>query len=130
TPPRRPRTTLPSASTATGARGARRRDMKCAEADAFIHAYVDGELAGVDRDSYEQHLLECDACSHACRLQGRFKAAVRGHLARPAVPVALRMRIEQAIGNAPPIRRVWIWSSYPRLVPAAAAAVVMVAILG
>jgi anti-sigma factor RsiW len=104
--------------------------MKCGEADAFVHAYVDGELAGVDRDSYEQHLLECDACSHASRLQGRFKAAVRGHLGRPVVPGALMMRIEAAVRGAPPIRRRFIWHAYPRLAPAAAAAVILVAVLG
>jgi anti-sigma factor RsiW len=104
--------------------------MKCAEADTFIHAFVDGELAGVDRDSYEQHLLECDACAHACRLQGRFKAAVRGHLARPPLPAGLRMRIEDALAASPPIRRRWVWQTYPRLAPAAAAAVVLIAVLG
>lgn len=104
--------------------------MKCAEADTFIHAYVDGELAGVDRTSYEQHLLECDTCSHSCRLQGRFKAAVRGHLARPPLPAGLRLRIEDALAAAPAIKRRWVWQTYPRLVPAAAAAVVLVAVLG
>ncbi|HEY0711072.1 MAG TPA: zf-HC2 domain-containing protein, partial [Polyangia bacterium] len=57
-----------------------RANMRCAEADAFLHAYVDGELAGVDRDAYEQHLIDCDRCSRCSRLQARFKAAVRGHL--------------------------------------------------
>lgn len=104
--------------------------MKCAEADTFIHAYVDGELAGVDRTSYEQHLLECDACSHASRLQARFKAAVRGHLPRPLLPAGLRMRIEDALAGAPAIKRRWVWQTYPRLAPAAAAAVVMIAVLG
>jgi anti-sigma factor RsiW len=104
--------------------------MKCADADAFIHAYVDGELAGVDRDSYEQHLVECDQCSHACRLQARFKAAVRGHLPRPAVPERLQMRIRAALTGAPPIRRRYFWEAYPRLVPAAAAAIVLIGILG
>jgi anti-sigma factor RsiW len=104
--------------------------MKCADADSFIHAYVDGELAGVDRDSYEQHLLQCDTCSHACRLQGRFKAAVRGHLGRPALPPHLKQRIEEALALAPAIRRPFIWHTYPRLAPAAAAAVVLVAVLG
>src|SRR3954471_22872427 len=104
--------------------------MKCADADAFIHAYVDGELAGVDRDSYEQHLLECNECSHACRLQARFKAAVRGHLPRPVVPGRLQLRIQAALASAPPIRRRYFWHAYPRLVPAAAAAVVLIGILG
>lgn len=103
--------------------------MKCPDADTFIHAYVDGELAGVDRDSYEQHLVECDSCSHACRLQGRFKAAVRGHLARPPLPSGLKQRLDLALAAAPAIRRRFIWHTYPRLAPAAAAAVVLVGVL-
>jgi anti-sigma factor RsiW len=104
--------------------------MRCAEANAFIHAYVDGELAGMDRDSYEQHLLDCDRCSRSCRLQARFKAAVRGHLHRREVPDALRRRIEQSIAFAPPPPRRWRWQLYPKLAPAvlllgATAAVVM-----
>jgi anti-sigma factor RsiW len=103
--------------------------MRCGDANAFIHAYVDGELAGVDRDSYEQHLLECDQCSRNCRLQARFKAAVRGHLHRREAPEGLRRRIEQAIVFAPPPPRRLRWQ-LPKLAPAvlvlsATAAVVM-----
>jgi anti-sigma factor RsiW len=104
--------------------------MRCGEADAFTHAYVDGELAGKERESYEQHLLECDACSRTCRLQARFKAAVRGHMPRLPVPVAFRMRLEQAIAASPAIRRRFVWDQYPRLAPAAAAATILVVILG
>jgi anti-sigma factor RsiW len=104
--------------------------MKCAEANAFIHAYVDGELAGLDRNAYEQHLLECDQCSRCCRLQARFKAAVRGHLHRREVTEGLRRRIEQAIAFAPPPPRRWRWQLYPKFVPVvlvlgATAAVIM-----
>lgn len=99
--------------------------MKCAEADAFIHAYVDGELAGVDRDAYEQHLVECDSCSRGCRLQARFKAAIRGHLQRPAVPDRLQRRLTSVIAEAAPIARRWPWQRFPRLVPALTAAMAL-----
>ncbi len=91
--------------------------MRCGDANAFIHAYVDGELAGVDRDAYEQHLLECDQCSRTCRLQSRFKAAVRGHLHRREVPEGLRQRIAQAVAFAPPPPRRLRWQ-LPRVAPA------------
>ena len=96
--------------------------MRCAEADAFLHAYVDGELAGVDQDTYEQHLVDCDRCSHCSRLQARFKAAVRGHLPRPEVPLNLKRRIEFAIAEAPPPPGRWRWQLFPKLVPAVLAA--------
>jgi len=103
--------------------------MECAEADAFLHAYVDGELAGVDRTGYEQHLLACDQCSRSCRLQARFKAAVRGHLARRPTPEGLRRKIEGAIASAPPPPRRWRWQLYPRLVPAVLATSALAAIV-
>ena len=96
--------------------------MRCTDADAFLHAYVDGELAGLEHDAYEQHLLACDRCSHCSRLQARFKAAVRGHLPRPEVPTGLRRRIEFAIATAPPPPGRWRWQLYPKLVPAVLAA--------
>lgn len=98
--------------------------MKCAEADAFIHAYVDGELQGRDRDAYEQHLLGCDACSRVCRLQGRFKAAVRGHLPRPEVPERVMRNIHVALAGAPPMEhaRAPLWRRLLPVLPLFAAA--------
>jgi anti-sigma factor RsiW len=93
-----------------------------------LHAFVDGELAGADREAYESHLRTCEACTHATRFQARFKAAVRGHLPRPALPVGLRSRIETALASAPSPRRRWLWQAYPRAFTvgmAAAAAVVL-----
>ena len=52
-----------------------------------MHAYVDGELAGVDYDTYEKHLLECDHCSRCCRLQARFKAEPAGAVTVSTFPL-------------------------------------------
>src|SRR5262245_7252276 len=100
--------------------------MKCAEADAFLHAYVDGELAGMDRDTYEQHILRCDRCFRTSRLQARFKAALRGHLPRREVPEGLRRRIAAALVSSPPPPRRWLWQLYPRLFPSTAGAFLLV----
>jgi anti-sigma factor RsiW len=105
--------------------------MNCAEADSVIPAYCDGELAGVDREEVERHLVTCQACARRSHLQARFKAAVRAHLPRPPVPLDLRRRLRDALGkeeSAPPAR--WPWLSHPRLVPAAAVAAVLLAITG
>lgn len=104
--------------------------LTCIEADTVLHAYVDGELAGADREAYEAHLRGCEACTHASHFQARFKAAVRGHLPRPALPVGLRTRIEAALAAAPVPGRRWPWQAYPRaftVAMAAAAAVVLLA---
>jgi anti-sigma factor RsiW len=103
--------------------------LNCAEADTALHAYVDGELATADRKAYEEHLHSCEACTQARRFQARFKAALRGHLPRPELPVGLRSRIEAALAAAPSPRRRWVWQAYPRAFTvgmAAAAALVLV----
>ncbi len=104
--------------------------MTCSEADRVLHAYIDGELAGADRRAYEAHLHACVSCTEASRFQARFKAAVRGHLPRPALPLGLRSRIEAALASAPAPRRRWPWRAHPRSftigVAAAAAALLLV----
>jgi anti-sigma factor RsiW len=105
--------------------------LTCVEADTVLYAYVDGELAAADRQAYEAHLRTCEACTQASRFQARFKAALRGHLPRPALPIGLRSRVESALAAAPSPRRRWLWQLYPRAftvgMAAAAAVVLMVA---
>lgn len=105
--------------------------MNCAEATATAQAYVDGELDGVDRESVERHLVACSSCSGRVRLQTRFRAAVRAHLHRPEVPFTLRRRVEEALASQPIAPRRWpVWLSMSRVMPAAAAVFLIVAITG
>jgi anti-sigma factor RsiW len=104
--------------------------LNCAEAAALLPAHVDGELTDADREPLERHLGDCVACAGQVRLQARFKAAVRAHLPRPPVPPALRARLRGALGAREIAPRRWIWQTHPRFVPAAAAAVLLVAITG
>jgi anti-sigma factor (TIGR02949 family) len=105
--------------------------MNCAEANATVQAYIDGELDGVDRESVERHLVGCTECSGRVHVQTRFRAAVRAHLHRPEVPFTLRQRIEESLGSQPIAPRRWpSWMSMPRMVPAAAAVFLIVAITG
>jgi anti-sigma factor RsiW len=96
--------------------------LSCAEADTVLHAYVDGELTGADREAYETHLRACESCTHRSHFQARFKAAVRGHLPRPALPLGLRTRIQTALASAPSPRRRWPWQAHPRAFTVGAAA--------
>jgi anti-sigma factor (TIGR02949 family) len=105
--------------------------MNCPEATAIVQAYIDGELDGVDRESIERHLVGCPGCSSRVNVQTRFRAAVRAHLHRPEVPFTLRRRIEESLGSQPIAPRRWPeWMSLPRIVPAAAAVFLIVAITG
>jgi anti-sigma factor RsiW len=105
--------------------------MNCSEATATSQAYVDGELDGVDRESVERHLVACPTCAGRVRLQTRFRAAVRAHLHRPEVPFTLRRRVEESLASQPIAPRRWpVWLSMSRVVPAAAALFLIVAITG
>lgn len=94
--------------------------MKCAQSDSLVHAFLDGELAGEDRQSFEMHLLECGACANAVKGQARFKSALRGHLPRPPVPAALERKVAVALATAGHEDRPspWAWLAFPRLTPA------------
>jgi anti-sigma factor RsiW len=106
--------------------------VTCTEAASFTQAYVDGELAGIDREQVQRHLAGCEVCARGCALLGRFKAAVRAHLPRPPMPSDMRQRLRFALERAEveaPGKRRWAWPSYPRLVPAAVAAALLLAIM-
>jgi anti-sigma factor RsiW len=104
--------------------------VTCAEAEAVLPAYGDGEIADVDREQIERHLATCAGCATRSRVQSRFKAAVRAHLPRPPVPQELRVRLRAVLGAREIAPRRWFWMTHPRLVPAAVAAVLLVAITG
>jgi anti-sigma factor (TIGR02949 family) len=104
--------------------------MNCAEAETVLPAYSDGEITEVDRGQIERHLATCATCASRTRLQARFKAAVRAHLPRPPVPQELRVRLRAVLGEREIAPRRWLWATHPRLVPAAVAAVLLVAITG
>ena len=53
---------------------------------------------------------------------------MRAHLPRPQVPLALKLRVKEALGSQEIAPRRWPWLSYPRLVPAAAAFLLIVGI--
>jgi anti-sigma factor RsiW len=102
--------------------------VTCADVNASVQAYVDRELAGVDLEVVERHLVSCPACARQVHLQGRFKAAVRAHLPRPEVPLAFKLRVKEALATQEIAPHRWPWLSYPRLVPAAAAFLLIVGI--
>jgi anti-sigma factor RsiW len=102
--------------------------VTCADLGSSVQAYVDRELTGVDREVIERHLVTCPTCARLVHLQGRFKAAVRAHLPRPEVPLAFKLRVKEALAEQEIAPRRWPWLSYPRLVPAAAAFLLIVGI--
>lgn len=100
--------------------GSEARAAGCGDADSFCQPYVDGELASPDREAWERHIGQCEACRKGTRWEARFKAAVRGHLPRRRVPVDLEQRL-RAILVQQPSSSFWSgWLSLPRVIPAVA----------
>jgi anti-sigma factor RsiW len=106
----------------------RAKELGCGDVEAFTQSYVDGELTGRDRDTYERHLASCERCRGSARLAGRMKAAVRGHLPRRPVPSVFEQRIRVALGAQPSAPPRWPLLTWPRVVPAMAAVGLVVAI--
>jgi len=102
--------------------------MSCAGAEPSIQAFVDGELSGVDREQFQRHVDTCETCARSCRLQARFKAAIRAHLPPSPLPPDLRRRLRAALDAEPPAALRWPWLTYPRLVPAAAAMLLLLGV--
>ncbi len=108
--------------------------MQCQDMEKFIHVYLDREFAEEDRADYERHLAECEHCRRLARFEQRFKAQLKTSLSRPHMRLdereAVRQRIMQTLSEAPPLpadhgTKKWIL----RLVPAAAAAGVLMALV-
>jgi anti-sigma factor RsiW len=106
--------------------------MQCQDMEKFIHVYLDREFAEEDRADYERHLAVCEHCRRLARFEQRFKAQLKMSLARPHLRLdereQVRARIMQTLAEAPPAdhgTRRWIL----RLVPAAAAAGVLMALV-
>ena len=74
--------------------------MNCSEVDTCVQTYVDGELAGVDREVVERHLVACPTCgrieidliSKMTRF-GRRWSEVESQAAR-SLPADLKERLE------------------------------------
>lgn len=97
--------------------------MICPASEALVHAFLDNELAGAERESFEMHLLDCTGCAELVKAQARLKQTIRAHLPRPAVPVSLERKLAAALAKAAPSdsESRWGWLAFPRLTPAFAA---------
>jgi|1186.fasta_scaffold91640_2 anti-sigma factor RsiW len=55
-------------------------DITCQQAVGLVTDYLDGALSPAERDKFEAHLAECDACTEHVK-QIRVTVAVTGHVA-------------------------------------------------
>ncbi len=82
--------------------------MDCRDIQKLLSAYCDNEIKGHEKESIEEHLAECTACSGELEQMQRLISMV-GKLEPvsppPAFRVGLRSRIEEEVTR--PARRWW-----------------------
>jgi anti-sigma factor RsiW len=75
---------------------------RCEEIRSQVSFYLDEELSGGDRASFETHLLNCGICRDVIENERQFLETVRGlrplHCATPE----LRARVQQLLAEVPP----------------------------
>ena len=96
--------------------------MSCAEFEACVGPYVDGELGHDAAREANGHLAECAACRGRVEQERRFRQLLRGQ-PRESAPPELRASIQASIR-----RRARLAALRPWLVAPAAAAAVLLAI--
>ncbi len=73
--------------------------MICQETQAFIHAYVDGELDLLRSLDIEKHIADCEACAQQYRTERGLQQAFRAAPLRFTTPQGLQKRILSSLGG-------------------------------
>lgn len=79
--------------------------MSDCPARPLVSAYVDGELVGDERASFEAHVAACNDCRVAVEEERAVVATVRGVRPLPDAPAELRARVEGLLVRRPAARR-------------------------
>lgn len=100
-------------------------DMKCNNAVAYMHDYLDGELPRAQIKDLQNHLAECVECRGHLEALERTDALVR---AMPAVPAPNHLT-ESIMRSLPKSRRPAAWTSWVRRHPAVSAAAMFLVVM-
>lgn len=112
--------------------------MDCRKAQEMISAYHDGELSAADHARVEAHLRSCPGCAALLESIARIDAAAEVPDPGPEYWERFNRRVEERIGGeeirpratvAPPPKRGWVRHQLRYLIPAAAAAVLLVVVI-
>lgn len=112
--------------------------MDCRKAQEMISAYHDGELPVADRARVEAHLRSCPDCAALLESIARIDAAAEVPDPGSEYWERFNRRVEERIAGeatrphtvaAPPPKRGWVRHQLRYLIPAAAAAVLLVVVL-
>ncbi len=106
------------------------KPIDCRQIEAILPPFVDGEADAGDAAVIHAHLARCAACRQVVEEQRDVRALLSSRRAslREAAPAGLESAVRQLAAAAPPVLRAGAWSR--RLSPLAAAAAVVLAVLG
>jgi mycothiol system anti-sigma-R factor len=106
--------------------------MNCADVQKFIHAYLDGEFDEREWAALSAHLDLCASCRRMAEFEERFRQTLKASMEPTPAPPALRDRVQEALRGqrreAPEARRRWARRWAWRLIPAAAAAGIIITV--
>src|SRR5262245_39060732 len=89
-----------------------RSNVHCQETQALLNGYVDGELDVVRSVEVEQHLQDCQACTHVYKNHQALRSAITGGELYFRPPAHLHKRVRAAVRqahHADTRTRVWPW---------------------
>ena len=75
----------------------------CNDIRARLALYLDGELEGGEKATFETHLWICDECSAVVKAERAFVEAVRSASPLYVAPDSLRTRVAKMMSDAPPV---------------------------
>ncbi len=102
--------------------------MDCQEVQKFIHAYLDGEFEDREGVAIAAHLEICQVCKNLAQFEGHFRRCLKKSMMGVVAPSSLRVQLQKALVEAEKPEswpRRWLW----RLIPAAAAALLLVGVM-
>lgn len=107
--------------------------MRCEEIQLELQSYLDEKLPPAEREAIERHLSTCQACAEEAvavkELGRRLGAGLKGWVDQGEIPPELMARIEESVRPPGARQRAW-WRTWPAYTGAAAAAAVLVFLVG
>ena len=103
--------------------------MRCDDVRLLLLEYERGRLGPSRSEQVEAHLSTCPACSHELAADRVLSEVLEQRLPQHAAPLALKRRLATAWPTEPVRRPSWWGRWKPALVPAAVAAVIVLAVM-
>jgi anti-sigma factor RsiW len=81
--------------------------MRCAQPDAELHAWFDGELAPTQARRVQQHVAECPVCQRRLQELETLRAALQARSAAHRAPPHVHDRLRRRLREGEQRRRLW-----------------------